>query len=416
VVIVAPQADLSLSIVSSGSPVTVGSNLTYTITVSNLGPCAATGVSVSNFLSAGQITLAVTNALNAPAQACPFPGPNAWWKGEGDARDAAAGNNGTVGTGVTFAAGEVGQTFNFDGTSGSISVPDSAGLRPQSLTIEGWIRPDDVSGFHVVIGKHLGLSANNSYSVWISSGTLFAGLADNSGPGPSLSCPSPVSQWFHVAYSFDSVAQAQALYVNGALVNAGFVNKTIAYDTHSLLIGAGDNGGSPGFFYKGKIDELTLYPRPLTGTEVEAIYNTGGAGKCQSPGLFMMGDIASGVSTQVVLVALPTSCPLVSSAATVTSSTGDPDLSNNTAVTSVPVQDSLPDEFLLTVQNLNQDNTLLKLCWPLTCNPSVLQASDSLNDPIIWSTAAVPVETIDSQNCALVPVSGGMKYFRLKVP
>ena len=49
--VIAPN-DLSLSVVDSPDPVSVGANLTYTLTITNSGPSAATGVMLTNFLAA----------------------------------------------------------------------------------------------------------------------------------------------------------------------------------------------------------------------------------------------------------------------------------------------------------------------------------------------------------------------------
>jgi uncharacterized repeat protein (TIGR01451 family) len=55
-----PAADLSISKADSPDPVTVGNNLTYTITVTNNGPSPATGVNISDPLPAGETFVSVT--------------------------------------------------------------------------------------------------------------------------------------------------------------------------------------------------------------------------------------------------------------------------------------------------------------------------------------------------------------------
>jgi len=382
-VTVVGMADLSVQVAAAPNPVTVGNELTYTMTVQNNGPCDAAGVTLTHLLSPGQTLLMIKNGAASSLMACPVPGPSAWWKAEGNANDSAGANNGTLNGGVTFASAEVGQGFNFDGLTGYVTVPDAPALRPSSFTIEGWIRVDDPNGVHVIVGKPQGASSADSYAVWIASGVLYAALSDGSGSGPFLTYPefpsssifvfsdivnlpslanklknpapsdhvsqylqsqlSPstmallaayaggpdvplqrnligdfnriiangplytparfagvtlapetqyvlnrnpsgtdlvrlnrllirdayptdivmdlfpqLSQRYHIAYSFDQATHIQALYVNGVLVDLGVVNKTIAYDSHPLYIGADNNAGSPGFFYKGLIDELTL--------------------------------------------------------------------------------------------------------------------------------------------------------------
>ena len=540
-VTVMAKADLSVEITSSANPVTIGSNLVYTITVSNGGPCTATGVIVSNYLGAGQIGVFVTNGLSGVGTACPFPGPVAWWRAEGNANDSADGNSGTQAGGVTYVAGKAGQAFGFDGTNDSVTVPDAPGLRPASVTIEGWIKIQDVTGVHVVIGKRVGGATLDSYSMWIGSGVLYAAISDNIGTGPFLTYPEfpsssgfivsdivnlqsfaytlqpavpadPLSQFiktnltaatmsllaaytggpnaqlqaalvrdlnaliatgsiydgprfagvtlssqsqyvlgrnpqgedlvrlnrylirdaypadfaadvfpelnqqFHVAYSFDPVTQVQALYVNGGLVNASFVTNTIAYDAHPVLIGADDDNGSPGFFYQGNIDELTLYDRALTGTEIKAIYQADAAGKCQQPISLPLGNLASGAAAQIQVVAAPVACPTVSATATVTSGTMDPNLANNAATVAIPVQDLSPDDLRLTIERVNENLNLVLIGWPLTCSPFVLEATTDLAFPINWSPTLVPLQLINDRNCTVLPANDAMKYFRVKLP
>jgi uncharacterized repeat protein (TIGR01451 family) len=55
-----PTADLAISKTDSPDPVTVGNNLTYTITVTNNGPSTATGVNVSDTLPAGETFVSAT--------------------------------------------------------------------------------------------------------------------------------------------------------------------------------------------------------------------------------------------------------------------------------------------------------------------------------------------------------------------
>src|SRR4029077_17286827 len=76
----------------------------------------------------------------APA-ALPPTGLVSWYRAEDNANDFADGNNGTLQGGATFAAGEVGQAFNLNGTSNFVQVPHNANLNPGSgsFTVDAWI-------------------------------------------------------------------------------------------------------------------------------------------------------------------------------------------------------------------------------------------------------------------------------------
>jgi len=190
-------ADLSVQVVSSPDPVTVGQPVSYTVTVENLGPCPASGVTVNNVLSAGQVLVSVTDPGTSLARACPTPGPSAWYRAEGNASDSVGANHGTLNGGVTFGPQAVAQGFIFDGVNDYVSVPDDPALQPTSLTIEGWIKIGDPNGLHVVLAKPQGGALADSYSVWIASGVLHAAVSDAAGSGPFLTYPNfPTSSIF----------------------------------------------------------------------------------------------------------------------------------------------------------------------------------------------------------------------------
>ena len=60
--------DLSISIMDSPDPVSVGASLTYTLTVANTGPSAATGVMVTNLLPAGVTFMSATASQGTCSQ------------------------------------------------------------------------------------------------------------------------------------------------------------------------------------------------------------------------------------------------------------------------------------------------------------------------------------------------------------
>src|SRR5206468_10268120 len=103
------------------------------------------------------------NPAGAPPPCAPPPaGMVAWYPGDGNANDIVGGNNGTLQGGVTFAPGEVGQAFNFNGIDSFVNVPDAANLHLQSLTIDAWVKPTDFTQDRgIVIKSALGLGGND---------------------------------------------------------------------------------------------------------------------------------------------------------------------------------------------------------------------------------------------------------------
>src|SRR5579871_3823963 len=97
-----------------------------------------------------------------------------WWPAEGNADDISGGNNGTVGSEVTFAPGKVGQGFSFAGipfqSPGSVvTVPDAPDLGLTAVTIEGWIQmnaPPPASASYAVVTKGVSATTEN-YGLYV---------------------------------------------------------------------------------------------------------------------------------------------------------------------------------------------------------------------------------------------------------
>jgi hypothetical protein len=210
----------------------------------------------------------------------------AWWKGEGNANDSIDSHGGTLQNGVTFATGVVGQAFSFDGANDYITVTDAATLHPVNLSIEGWFNFTATNSLRTMVSKSVGNNARNSFMLWLEDGVL-RGQVDNNGGGTTIvsySGFSPVpGQWYHIAYTFQDSANLQALYVDGALVASGATSETISYDNGALLLGADSNNGTPAAFFSGRMDEVAIYSRALSTSEIQDIFSAGSMGKDATP-------------------------------------------------------------------------------------------------------------------------------------
>src|SRR5882724_8111154 len=83
-----------------------------------------------------------------PACVAPPSGMAGWWPGENNANDIQGANNGTLQGGVSFASGEVGQAFSFNGSDADVKVPASSSLNAgvgSGLTLDLWINPTSAS-------------------------------------------------------------------------------------------------------------------------------------------------------------------------------------------------------------------------------------------------------------------------------
>ena len=196
------------------------------------------------------------------------------WSGEGNANDIVGVNNGTLVNGAGFAAGEVGQAFSFDGVSGYVSIPGSPLMDSftTSITIEAWIKVNQLT-----VNSDWEWIVTKGNSSWRLMGTTFAktvylGL-DGVSPSRDLPGTRDVNdgQWHHVAGVYDGTNMF--LYVDGTLDVSKPATGAIVQNSYPVCIG--HNAEAPASSFNGLIDEVSLYNRALTASEIQADYEAG---------------------------------------------------------------------------------------------------------------------------------------------
>src|SRR5262249_18373643 len=193
------------------------------------------------------------------------------WRGEGNAQDSVGNNNGSLQGGVTFAPGEVGQAFSFNGTSGYVSVPDAPSLDlTTAVTLEAWINPAALTAgtFETIIAKSTFPIRN--YGLWeYADGSLHLSYINGSGVNISISTAPDlirVGVFTHVAAVIDTDVGVMQIYVNGQLMAFQATAGPMVPNTLPLTIGASDVG--PSSFFNGLIDEAAVYHRGLSAAEI----------------------------------------------------------------------------------------------------------------------------------------------------
>jgi uncharacterized repeat protein (TIGR01451 family) len=221
-----------------------------------------------------------TGCQGSPAPTCvPRPvGMVSWWPGDSNANDIQGNNNGTLQNGATFAPGMVSQAFSFDGADDVVTVPNvpSLSFGPNSpMTVELWAyRTGEASVMHF-IGKRTGCGFNDfNYQMAFdpTRGLQFGGDPVNA---PVITGQQmPLNIWTHLAGTFDGTTFR--FYINGSL--AGTSTGTLG-PINDAPLEIGNSGTCAPF--QGLIDEVSLYSRALSISEIQAIYNAGSAGKCK---------------------------------------------------------------------------------------------------------------------------------------
>jgi sugar lactone lactonase YvrE len=217
-----------------------------------------------------------------------------WWTANSTANDALGLNNATL-TGVTYATGEVGKAFSFNGVNSSAKVVDSSSLAfTSSFTIEGWIKVNALpaSGSHGEIIFRGADGGPSPYSLSVEpNGNLsfqIVGSQTNSVfPSAVIEAPISTGQWMHVAATLDDATGLESLYVNGTLA-AQITTDVRPFATLNssgnpgVGIGNSNDPTSYNVPFNGLIDELSVYNRALTPGEVLGIDKAANSGKVLS--------------------------------------------------------------------------------------------------------------------------------------
>lgn len=315
-------SQLSGTMSISGSPCATSGTLSGTVSGSTVTMSLTEGAqSVSLNGTASQNGNSITGTYQAPSGGCTNgdsgtfsatrstsnagcapvpPGIVSWWKGEDNALDEEGANPGTLQGGVTFGAGEVGQAFYLDGSTGYVNVPDSPSLQAiaTTVTVEMWAKPQTLpSGGFAFLYSRRDPTTSENFSVYIlDDGTLTVLLRSTTSPTPTgskfASAPGAVTfgQMQHIAATANLATSGVSAYVNGAAVPLTVVygpstlGGTFSPVTH-LYLGRREDasleGQTDAAYYPGVLDEVSLYSIALTQSQIVSIVNAGSAGKCQ---------------------------------------------------------------------------------------------------------------------------------------
>jgi hypothetical protein len=173
--------------------------------------------------------------------------------------------NGAVGHGVRRVKGKFGKGLYFNGKSSWLTVPDRASLDLKGrMTLEAWVKPQAGSGKRTILAK-LG---RGSTAYALNSATHGGGAGGDAGIGGRKSVTTandlPLGVWTHIALTYDG--SALRLFFNGAQVGAADARGAITNGGGPLRIGGNFIGGG---WFKGVIDEVRIYNRPLALPEIQ---------------------------------------------------------------------------------------------------------------------------------------------------
>jgi len=210
------------------------------------------------------------------AYTIPSSGLVGWWQGNGNPNDSADSHSGTA-IGVSYVPGVFGQAFSFVPPRTRVTIPDSTAFELTSLSIQGWIYPRGTGGIIFFRGDNrVGLDPYNlNFNDSSHPTDINFSLQNSSGGVVTLRAGVQLNQWQHVAGTFDNNTDEMRLYVNGSLASqtsTTLTPLTVLDPGSDPGIGIGNTQGTQyDFNFNGYVDEISLYSRALSSSEIQAI-------------------------------------------------------------------------------------------------------------------------------------------------
>ena len=212
------------------------------------------------------------------------------WKLDGDAKDSVGTLNGTVKGPVVFAPAVLGSGMVGNGQSTGIALPVAADMQFQnSFTLSAWVKtPGAAPAGHLweaIFFEGDDRPGVDPYYLMVDPGGQVSFQSCSATESAYVYTTMPTNRFVLVTGTYDKAGGFLRLYLDGRLeVQKSTTHATpvLPLDATALPgIGLGCNNDFPNsgydFSWNGAIDDMRVYNRSLSASEVQALYNQGSA-------------------------------------------------------------------------------------------------------------------------------------------
>jgi hypothetical protein len=230
------------------------------------------------------LTLTTGNSQGQPSSLT--NGLIAFYPFDGNANDSSGNGRNLTLNSCDLTNGIRGQSLNFSQSSSRADyLPSSQPQQTNAFAFSLWMKPNTLNrGFPewIYLIEGSALSNNAVLRIGVNDGSVepsFQNLGRieflNSGQGGSLTTYSTTSgilrtnAWNHIVVSANGSTEI-AIYANGTLLQRWTNTPQLVFDQNDYFF-----GNQLGYTYplQGQLDQIRVYNRPLTGSEVTSLYN-----------------------------------------------------------------------------------------------------------------------------------------------
>ena len=199
----------------------------------------------------------------------------AHYTGDGTAEDSTVNNHdGTLVGDTTFATGQVGQAFSFDGDNDYITIPNDPTLEPGVISVTAWVNLAPTGGDQkLIVDSSHGFVDQRGWALQTNPSGTIAFIYGNGLGFEVVSSSTEIDDntFHHVAGILDGTNIS--LYVDGILHESMAFSGTPSPSGRTLRIGASWNG-NPSVASRdvnGLIDDVRIYDHALSLSDIRAL-------------------------------------------------------------------------------------------------------------------------------------------------
>jgi len=212
----------------------------------------------------------------------------------GLASDATGANHGTV-TATQSAMNRNGvsnSSLYFNGSTAYVDLGSNSSwnlIDSDGITVSAWVNTVGSLSASLagIVTRWAGNATADQFGLFLTQNTHYPFMAINpsSNNGVTGSTALTTNEWHHVVMTYNRTGGHHGIYLNGVQVFSEVISGLPGNPTNpvSVIIGAqAALAGSPTRYFRGYIDDVNIWSRPLTEAEVLALYLAeGGSTPCQ---------------------------------------------------------------------------------------------------------------------------------------
>lgn len=192
-----------------------------------------------------------------------------YWKLDSNAKDSVSSNDLTISGATATASGKINGAYDFDGTNDYLYRNAFSSLgKSGTYTYSLWFYANTIDATQILLKNNLASDDRNVIGI-SAAGDICVGYYDGTTTrGKSKGSTITADTWYHVVFVKSGTTVTG--YLNGTVMT-GSNGPQYSNETGFALGGKQDTS----FHFDGIIDEVGLWSRALTSTEVTELYNSG---------------------------------------------------------------------------------------------------------------------------------------------